>query len=251
MYVDESGDTGLLNSPTRYFVLSSLIVHELRWKELLDSLIEFRRRIRIVKGLKLREEIHASHFITRPGELVRIKRNDRLDILKQCLSWCAIQSTISIITVRIDKQGKTGDVFEHAWELMIQRFENTIRHRNFPGPANPDDRGFIISDNTDGKKLIGLLRRMRKYNPVSNVRGLYTSGYRDLPLDYVIEDPFMKDSQSSYVHQIVDVVAYFAHQLYEPNAYIRKKGAKLFYHLLDPVVQRHASRLHPFGIVEY
>lgn len=28
MYVDESGDPGMLVSPTRYFVLSGLVVHE-------------------------------------------------------------------------------------------------------------------------------------------------------------------------------------------------------------------------------
>ena len=30
MYVDESGDSGLVNSPTRYFVLTGMVVHELR-----------------------------------------------------------------------------------------------------------------------------------------------------------------------------------------------------------------------------
>ena len=29
MYVDESGDVGLVGSPTRYFVLVGLVVHEL------------------------------------------------------------------------------------------------------------------------------------------------------------------------------------------------------------------------------
>jgi len=34
MYVDESGDSGLPSdgSPTRYFCLSGLVVHELRWQ---------------------------------------------------------------------------------------------------------------------------------------------------------------------------------------------------------------------------
>ena len=32
MYVDESGDCGLQNSPTRYLVLTGLVIHELRWQ---------------------------------------------------------------------------------------------------------------------------------------------------------------------------------------------------------------------------
>ncbi len=51
MYVDESGDPGTVNSPTRYFVLSGLVVHELSWLATLDSLIDFRRRMRDTFGL--------------------------------------------------------------------------------------------------------------------------------------------------------------------------------------------------------
>ncbi len=43
MYVDESGDIGLTGSPTRYFVLTGLVLHELRWRQTLDELIAFRR----------------------------------------------------------------------------------------------------------------------------------------------------------------------------------------------------------------
>jgi len=46
MYVDESGDCGLENSPTRYFVLTGMILHELRWQACLEQLIEFRRRLK-------------------------------------------------------------------------------------------------------------------------------------------------------------------------------------------------------------
>ena len=58
MYVDESGDTGLVNSPTRYFCLSGIVVHELRWQTTLAQLVIFRRRMRDIFGLLMREEIH-------------------------------------------------------------------------------------------------------------------------------------------------------------------------------------------------
>jgi len=35
-YLDESGDTGLVNSPTAYFVLSCVLVHESNWLESLN-----------------------------------------------------------------------------------------------------------------------------------------------------------------------------------------------------------------------
>jgi hypothetical protein len=48
MYVDESGDCGMTKSPSRYFVLTGLVVHEVRWTDCLEKLIEFRRRMRDV-----------------------------------------------------------------------------------------------------------------------------------------------------------------------------------------------------------
>jgi hypothetical protein len=244
MYVDESGDCGLIQngSPTRYFVLSALVIHETKWNSLLSDLINFRQNLKVSKGIKMREEIHSSLFISKPGKLVRIKRNDRLDILKQCLNWMAAHQDISVITIVVDKTGKTGSVFELAWERLIQRFENTILRKNFPGSSqNIEDRGMLIPDNTDNKKLKELLRRMRRYNPVPSRGSSTFVGHRNLTLTYVIEDPFLKDSIDSYFHQLADVVAYFARQMFEPNAYVRKKGATTFYTRLRPVINPHVS----------
>jgi len=56
MYTDESGDTGLPSdgSPARYFCLSGVVVHELRWKEVLESLMNFRRWIKYRHGIYFR-----------------------------------------------------------------------------------------------------------------------------------------------------------------------------------------------------
>lgn len=250
MYTDESGDTGLNNSPTRYFILTGLVIHELRWKLILENLVTFRRFLRESKGLKIREEIHAVNFINKPGGLQRIKRNDRLDIMKKCIDWLNDQKDIGIITVVIDKRNCKKDVFDKAWNTLINRFENTIRHQNFPGPKNPDDKGLLVPDNTNGEELTRLVRRMRHYNPVANKKDFYSSGYRDIKLEYLIEDPFMKDSANSLLHQMVDVVAYCARQMYEPNNYMKNKGGTNFYKRLHDVVIKQASSKHALGIVE-
>jgi hypothetical protein len=250
LYVDESGDSGLINSPVSYFILSGLVIHELRWNSVLNELIDFRKYLRSNKGLKLREEIHASDFINNPGDLKRIKRNDRADILKKCAHWIASQTDLNIINIVVDKRGRTDDIFEIAWRALIQRFENTLNHRNFPGPQNPDERGLIIPDNTDNKKLQQLLRKMRRFNLVPNSTSTYAGGQRNLALRYIVEDPFFKNSADSLFHQMVDVAAYSVRQLYEPNKYIKKKGLKNMAYILDPVLCKYASRTNAHGIVE-
>src|SRR5262245_62058296 len=106
MYADESGDAGLANSPTRYFILSGMVVHELRWHETLSRLVDFRLRIRSRFGLLMKDEIHAGKMITRPGPLVRIRRNDRLAIIRHFLDELAGMTFINFINVRVDKHGK-------------------------------------------------------------------------------------------------------------------------------------------------
>ncbi|MCL4256322.1 MAG: DUF3800 domain-containing protein, partial [Anaerolineae bacterium] len=194
MYVDESGDSGLQNSPTRYFILSGLVIHELRWTEYLNQLIQFRRNLRDKFGLKMREEIHASAFITNPGELIRIKRYDRLAILRMFADELATMPELNAINIVVDKQNKSQnyDVFENAWGALLQRFENT------------DERGLIVPDATDNKKLTTLLRKMRRHNYVP-YQGKGQS--RNVPLQYLIEDPFFKDSANSLFTQCVDLIA--------------------------------------------
>ena len=39
MYVDESGDIGpVAKSPTRYFILSAIVIHEMKWRDILHDL---------------------------------------------------------------------------------------------------------------------------------------------------------------------------------------------------------------------
>jgi hypothetical protein len=248
MYVDESGDVGLVNSRTRYFILVGLVLHELRWQQTLEELQAFRRQLKADYGLKLREEIHASHLITRPGDLARIKKHHRLEILRRYADKLAGMSDVSLLCVVVDKEGKPPDydVFESAWQALIQRFENTLAHRNFAGPRNPDDMGMIFPDNSDRKKLDALLRKMRAFNPVPNQQG---AGYRNLLVRNVIEDPNYRDSALSYFVQSVDVAAYLLYQQEQPSAYFKRVSGKNYFTRLDAILCKVAAPRDPQGIV--
>lgn len=247
MYVDESGDPGLINSPTPIFVLSGLIIHELRWRQTLDEILEFRKRMKSTFGLLVSEEIHASPFINRPGKLVRIRRNDRLTILRHYADLLASISDLSIISIIVNKTGKPAgyDVHFNAWQALIQRFENTVSHRNFPGPVNQDERGTVYVDGDISGHLVKMTRKMRKYNPVPSKFG----GYRNLPMTKIIEDPSFRDSAGSLLIQSADVAAYLLFQQENPNSYIRRAGARSYYSRMDSRFCRHASPSDGQGVV--
>jgi len=201
-------------------------------------------------GLRVREEIHAAAMINSPGELIRIRRNDRLTILRALADELASMPDISIINVVVDKKGKAADydVFAIAWRALLQRFEDTMSRHNFPGPSNPDERGMVFADHTDDKQLMQLVRQMRKYNPVPN-QPRFGLGYRNLPIRLIVEDPSFRDSRHSYFVQAADLAAFLVYQFICPSAYMRKKSAQNYFKRLDPVLCKVASSKDPLGIV--
>lgn len=250
MYVDESGDTGLVGSPSRYFVLTGIVLHELRWNSYLDRIVDFRKRMRTNFGLLLREEIHSAHLINKPGPLVRIPRNDRLTIIRHFTNELAALVDINIINVVVDKLGKPAgyDVIGNSWRSLIQRFSNTMSNRNFPGPANPDDLGMVLPDVGEVKKVTDVLRKMRRFNPVPN-RPPHGPGYRNLLVSNLIEDPYFKDSRHSYFIQAADLAAFLLYQRLSPSAYAKKKSLNKYFCRLSSVCCKVASAADPDGIV--
>jgi hypothetical protein len=254
LYIDESGDCGLpeQGSPTRYFILSGLVVHELRWDTVLEQLIAFRRRLKDDFGVNMVEEVHAAAMISHSGgrlgrTLSSLRKYQRLAILRHFADEIARIRESSVINIVVDKVGRNtkDEVFELAWKAMYQRFENTLNYKNFPGPANPDERGIVFADNTDGNKVRSYLRKMRRYNPVPS----RTGGSRNLPIKQVIEDPNLRDSQHSYFIQLVDCVAYLLKQFIAPSNYMKNKGGNAYFKRLEPVLCKVASPRDPYGIV--
>jgi hypothetical protein len=248
MYVDESGDTGLIDSPTRYFALSGIVIHESRWRDFINALIAFRRTLRSVYGLPIRAEIHAFDFISH--RVFSLDRHIRLAILRNVLDELIKFDFISITNVIVNKVGKPADydVFHAAWGTLFQRFENTMANGNFPG-GHRNDHGIIVTDATAGRLLQRLVRRMAVFNYVPHDMR-YGPGARNIPIRKVIEDPHTKNSAETLPVQMSDVVAYFLHKRYAPNGYIRRKRAQRYFDRLAPVLNRWASRFNNLGIVE-
>ncbi len=249
VYVDESGDTGLVNSPTRFFVLSALVLHEVRWLQTLDQIVDFRRQLKARYSIKLREEVHASDLLHSPGALQRIPKSIRLRLLRDVLDFEAGLADVSIVNIVVDKDGKPPGypVFESAWRALVQRIETTISFKNFPGPFNAQEYFLLLVDQTDEKALRLLTRKSRRFNPVpSRFAGGQT---RNLPIRLLVEDACHRDSRHSYFIQLCDANAYFLAQRLKPCGYVRRQGATNYFNRLGPVLCRKASSTDPDGIV--
>lgn len=258
MYVDESGDCGLgKTGASQFFILSGVVVHELRWSQTMQRLIQFRHWLKGRYGIYLDDELHASDLISKPSKLpaslARLRKHERLSVLRCFTNEIADLSDINIINVMIDKNtGRITDkdeVFRWAWYSLFQRLENTIRHQNFPGPKNADDQGLIFPDDTDGNKLRKYLAKMRLSNrlKVRQQRGAFV--YKDEPIRSIIEDPVMRRSHESYLVQVADCAAYLLKQKVYPCGYMKRHGGNAYFNRLDPVLCKHACNKDPQGIV--
>ena len=175
-------------------------------------------------------------MISRPGSLARIPKYQRLEMIRRHADRLAAMPDVNLVCVVVDKQGKAAgyNVFERAWQMLIQRFENTLANQNFSGPQNADDRKYV-PDHTDDKKLNGLLRRMRVYNPVPN-QAWVGGGYRNLILRSVIEDASFRDSAHSYFVQAVDVSAYLFISILRRRVTCARNPERIISERFDPIV---------------
>jgi Protein of unknown function (DUF3800) len=88
MYVDESGDSGLPanKSPTRYFCLSGVVIHELRWRDVVTELTDFRRWVKRRYGVYLDDELHHAEMVGKTrklaASLTALSKHERLAIIR-------------------------------------------------------------------------------------------------------------------------------------------------------------------------
>ena len=256
MYVDECGDSGMGVGSSDYFILSGLVVHESMWTQLLTGIADELSGLKIKHGMENRAELHAKGMLGRSEKVyASMPKVSRLMMFRDVLKYeGTLTDRIRIINVVVDKRGKAFgyDAFGHAWDALINRFENTIQYNNFPiiapstTPACPE-HGMIIVDQTDEKKLRELTRHMRHNNliPSCIVPGSYTRHN----LQWVIEDPMHKDSQHTLPIQLCDANAYFLRQMLAPNSTIRKHKAQNYFYSLEPVLLKEAAKRDPLGIV--
>jgi hypothetical protein len=181
MYVDDTGDPGNNTIQTTHFGLVGLVLHSDYWSQYLEELIAFRQRIRKDYGLKMREEIHAARFFTKPGKLSRIEKWKRLEILKLFLLQISSMRMFRAVGVLIDKRNKAANYpfFTTAWGTLMQRYNNTLAASNFPGPLVKKRTGIVFTDATNLNEARKKIRQIRRYNPIPNKGG---DGFRNLPL---------------------------------------------------------------------
>lgn len=176
------------------------------WQANYNTIVEFRKELKELYGLHVKEEMHTKHFLTDKEPYRNYKwTDDQKRTIIRNFTKMVSSLDISIVNVIIDKSNidkPDYPVLANALKYNIQRIENTSK-----GEWNY----LIITDKGRLAPMRTTARAIRAYNPIpSKFIGSFNK-----PIKNLIEDILEKDSKESYFIQICDFVSYFVHLYYK------------------------------------
>jgi hypothetical protein len=199
IYVDESADE--LRT-----VASALCVPDHVWRNAFNAIRTFRRAIRDRYGVPVSYELHARELVGgrgQPGERHRpIGRELGIRIFFEAVETLNSLGELGVYGVNVSLRSKgTRYPLRTAVKWLFQRVENNL--------MKSGQFGIVVYDGEEGvsrSMARRLLRLMQVYNPVPSK--LYPGDYRDLPLQRILGDPFMRSSHDDVFIQMADCMAY-------------------------------------------
>jgi hypothetical protein len=218
VYIDESGDTGQVKSPTKEYLLVGIIVEETRWHELSERIHRARSRMRQRLGLPADAEIHASEFLGGARTHLGLSTWNRVRAIRWLLKELTRQAGVTYVAIRQPKDGQ-ANVLIDAWQKLVARLVG-LTGRRF----------LLLTDMTDRK---GVLRAIRGTNqPTGNER------QRHRP-NQLVEDPIHLDSRHAQLLQVADIIAYLHRQKIRPNGLFHEPQPRQLIRMAIRLTQRH------------
>lgn len=230
-YLDESKEDN------KFYVYSALIVESDNWNLVFDHIKAFRQGLRKRHGIYMRQELHAWKFAGGKGQIADrpIKKPDRAKIFEETMKFIANPKLFKIIS------SVNSDEFR-AFDRLINRLNRTAE-------ANKTN-AILICDEGQEAQFTRRLRKMRVHNPIPSNRGTWDTGAstKNITTDRVIEDPFFKDSRSSYFIQLIDFCAYALLRSERPLKSRTDLGYDKMYDLLKPITLSINNAKDPRGL---
>ena len=244
MYVDESGDPGIGNHNSPHYILSGMIINVKHWHIYLNRLRIFRKQLKVKYNLKLATEIHASELIriNKLKEYTNIRKSQRLQLFDEyCKEIPKIFDQAKIINICIDKSK-----YNSNREIQILAWNKLAKHYSLFLKKDSESIGIIISDDTDGAKIMNLFRKMRTINPTYSI---YAQSPNKTLTNNIIEDLFQRSSQHSYFIQSVDIITHALYRMKFHKGSLRKFGVEKYFLHLKPILLQHADNNNSLGLI--
>lgn len=207
-YVDETGDTGDTGKrgSSACYSLGCLLISADSWIEATGAMVEYRRKLKRLYGIPVRAELKANILIRNSGRLrdlgiePRVRKQIFRDHLRTVHSFDG-----EAFAVVVDKERRPDDDWAAlAWDTLLQRLERRATK------ASPRETVMLIHDNGENLAVRKIARKARVRLTAGSAYG-HGRFVHQLPL---IEDPIPRDSESSYLLQLADMIAYAGWRTY-------------------------------------
>ncbi|MFB2586518.1 DUF3800 domain-containing protein [Herbiconiux liukaitaii] len=242
-YIDETGDTGSLSKrgASACYGLGCVVIDADKWPDAIDRMLLLRRDLRGRHGVLIRKELKSTQIISGSGALTGLALPPyvRRGIFRAHLE--AVRDfggrAFSII---VDKRVHPhADWFHLAWETLLQRLE---RLSYFDEGQNM----LIVHDDGENLKVRGEVRKARVYLTAGRIAG----GGQFRFAAPIIEDSIPRDSASSYMLQLADIVAYAGWRTYvPPSRFVAQVVQPTTWDALGAAIHRPVNRLKLNGSV--
>lgn len=230
-YMDDSGEDNV----RAFAMLTVPVVH---WKAGFEAIRSFRRKIRDSDGIFIRNELHATKFLSGHGYVAKNR--------------VTLERRVEIYFDGIDMIAKLPEVrlFSAIGTNELRLFERMLNRLNVAMKAW-DSYAVLVSD--EGKDYRKLARQLAAFNPIPSQYGVWAGGdsTKNIVVDRLIDDLFYRKSCESYFVQAVDFCAY---ALLRSEKQIPSKnalGIHKAFDRLEPICQKQAFGKDPrrLGII--
>jgi hypothetical protein len=235
-YLDDSRDP-------QTCVVCALLVPADGWKSLFGAIKAFRSDLKASDGLFTRKEWHATEFVSGHGRIADrvISKGRRAQIFGDALSLLGgfKSSNVWLIAAVLPRKLEL-----RAYERVLNRINKTMETWS--------DTALMIWDQGKDKEYRRLSRKMAVYNYIPSKYGQWAETGRltkNIPLDFILEDPIFKDSAESYFLQMVDFCAYALLRRESPLASKTKYGYDTVFAKVAPILFPGANTKDPEGII--
>ena len=212
-YIDESGSSGpFASGGSLTFTLGCVLIDSIRWPDVFDEMIDYRRYLKAQFKIPVRAELKANYLLRNGGPLrsLHLSEAARFAVYRGLMR---LQPKLGVrvfaVVIRKDRLAHPGlDARVVAWEYLLQRLERFT--------TRGTTQVVIFHDESEGSLVRSLARKARRIGTAGSAFG---TGSLKRPARQLLDDPVERESHESYFIQLADLNAYAAfRRCYPPPA---------------------------------
>jgi len=220
-YSDESGDGGLYDAKmpektgSPYLIYAAVIIRDIQWKQSLNILKNFRKKIAREGYLDYDKEFHCAEMIDVHKKMLyaSISVPDRWKLIEGFGHTIGMQTDFKVL----DKRKSKLEPVDYTTAIVTRLYQ---AYDHFLGAKK--EHGIVFFDRANEKKISTHVRKLLGTGVSEQSSGV-------APMTWILEDPIYKVSADSMFIQSADVTAYTFKEQEFPQPSRKKYDADLIF----------------------